>query len=134
MEVISNLIPIYLPEFGDTSDRSVCFQIIQSNSKIFCLETRPTQFRYRCNATRIGPGNSIFISPVFVNSENTLQNSKGEIQYSNIDTSSMANSTLVSKSSCNVIFSTFFTPSVSRRSGEPKRGRPPLGNKQIFST
>ena len=46
----------------------------------------------------------------------------------------MANSTLVSKSSCNVIFSTFSTPNISRRSEEPKRGIPPLGNKQIFST
>ena len=46
----------------------------------------------------------------------------------------MANSTLVSKSSCNVIFSTFSTPNVSRRSEGPERGRPPLGNKQIFST
>ena len=42
MEVVSNNIPTYLPENGDASDRSVCFQIIQSNNKIFCLETRPT--------------------------------------------------------------------------------------------
>ena len=33
------------------------------------------------------PGNSICISPVFVNSESNLQNSKGESQYSNIDNS-----------------------------------------------
>ena len=116
MEVISKSIPTYLPENGDASDRSVCFQIIQPNSKIFCLETRPTQFNYGCNATRMEPGNSICISPGFFNSESTLQNSKGESQYSNIDNSSMANSTLVSESSCNVIFSTFSTPNVSRRS------------------
>ena len=53
---------------------------------------------------------------------------------SNIQNSSMANSTLVSKSSCNVIFSTFSTPNISRRSEGPERGRPPLGNKQVFST
>ena len=46
----------------------------------------------------------------------------------------MANSTLVSKSSSNVIFSTFSTSSVPRRSEKPERGRPPLGNKQIFIT
>ena len=46
----------------------------------------------------------------------------------------MENPTLLSKSSCNVVFSTFSTPNVSRRSEEPKRGRPPLGNKEIFST
>ena len=42
----------------------------------------------------------------------------------------MANSTLASKSSCNVVFSTFSTPT---RFEEPEWGRPPLGNKQIFS-
>ena len=52
--------------------------------------------------------------------------SKGESQYSNIDNSSMANSTQVSKSSCHVIFSTFSTPNVSKRSEEHERGRPPL--------
>ena len=41
MKVISNSIPTYLPENGDASDRSVCFQILQPNSKIFCLETNP---------------------------------------------------------------------------------------------
>ena len=134
MEVISNSIPTYLLENGDASDRSVCFQIIQPNSKIFCLETRPTQFSYECNATRMEPGNSICISPVFFILESTLQNSKGESQYRNIDNYSMANSTLVSKSSCNVIFSTFSTPNVSRSSEGLERGRPPLDNKQIFST
>ena len=79
-------------------------------------------------------GNSICISPVFVNSDSTLQNSKEESQYSNIDNSSMANSTLVSKCSCNVIFSTFSTPNLFRRSGKSERGRPPLGNKQILRT
>ena len=128
MEVISNSIPTYLPKNGDVSDRSVCFQIIQSNSEIFCLETRPTQFSYACNATRMKPRNSICISPVFVNSKSTLQNSKGESHYSNIDNSSMANSTRVSKSSCKVIFSTFSTPRVSRHSEEPESGRLSLGN------
>ena len=61
MEVISNSIPTYLPENRDASDRSVCFQIIQSHNKIFCLETRPTQFSYVYNATRMEPGNSICI-------------------------------------------------------------------------
>ena len=42
----------------------------------------------------------------------------------------MANSTLASKSSCNVIFLTLCTP---MRFEEPEQGRPPLGNKQIFS-
>ena len=83
IEVVSNSIPTYFPENGDVSDRSVCFQVIQSNSKIFCLETRPTQFICRCNATRMEPGNFICISPLFVNSESTLENSKGESQYSN---------------------------------------------------
>ena len=46
----------------------------------------------------------------------------------------MANLTLASTSSCSVIFSTFSTPNISRRSEGPERGRPPLGNKQIFST
>ena len=100
IEVISNSIPTYFPENGDASDSSVCFQIIQSNSKIFCLETRPPQFSYGCNVRRMEPGNSTSISPVFVNSESTLQNSKGECLYSNIDNSSMAKSILVSKSSC----------------------------------
>ena len=40
------------------------------------METRPTQFSYVCNATRIEPGNSICISPVFDNSESPLQNSR----------------------------------------------------------
>ena len=84
MEVISNSIPTCFLENRDVSDRSVCFQIIQSKSKISCLETRPTQFNCRCNATRMEPGNFICISPVFVNSESTLQNSKGESQCSNI--------------------------------------------------
>ena len=35
------------------------------------------------------PGNCICISPVFVNSKSTLQNSKEESQYSNTDNSSM---------------------------------------------
>ena len=52
--------------------------------------------------------------------------SKGESQYSNIDNSSMANSTQVSKSSCHVIFSTFTTPNLYRCSKEPERGKPPL--------
>ena len=103
-------------------------------AKHFCLETRTTQFSYRCNATGIGQGNSICLPLVFVNSENTLQNKKGENQYSIIDNSSMANSILVSKSSCNITLSTFSTPKISRRSEEHKRGRPTLGNKQIFST
>ena len=103
-------------------------------AKHFCLETRTTQFSYRFNATGIGQGNSICLPLVFVNSENTLQNKKGENQYSNVDNSSMANSILVSKSSCNIISSTFSTPKISRRSEEHKRGRPPLCNKQIFST
>ena len=134
MEVISNSIPTYLPGNRDASDRSACFKIIQSNSKTFCLETRTTQFSYRYNATGMEQGNSMCLLPVFVNLENTLQNRKGENQYSNIDNSSMANSILVSKSSCNIILSTFSTPNISRRSEEHKRGRPPLGNKQIFST
>ena len=46
----------------------------------------------------------------------------------------MVKSTLASKSSCSVIFSTFSTPNISRRSEGPERGRSPLGNKQIFST
>ena len=134
MEVISNSIPTYLPENGDASDRSVYFLITQLNSKIFCLETKPTQFSYGCNATRMEPGNSICISPVFINSESTLQNSKGESQYNNMDNSSVANAILASKSFCNVILPTFSTPNVSRRSEEPERGRPPPANKQIFST
>ena len=133
MEVIPNIIPTYLPENGNVSDRSVCFQILQSNSKMFYLETRPTQFSYGGNATRMEPGNSICISPVFVNSESTLQNRKGESQHSNTDNSSTANLTLVSKSSCNVIFSIFSTSNVSRSSEEPERRRPTLSNKQIFS-
>ena len=80
MGVISSSIPTYFPENGDARDRSACFQIIQSNRKMFSLETRPTQFSYGCNATRMEPGNSICISPVFVNSESTLQNSKRESQ------------------------------------------------------
>ena len=39
----------------------------------------------------------------------------------------MASSTLVSKSSCNVIFSAFSTPNISRYSEEPERGRATLG-------
>ena len=116
MEVIPNRIPTYLPENGDASDRSVCFQIIQSDIKTFYLETRPTQSSYGCNAARMEPGNYICIFPFSVNSESTLQNRKGKSQYNNTDNSSMANSTLVSKSSCNVILSTFSTPNVSRRS------------------
>ena len=119
MEVISSIIPTYLPKNCDASDRSVCFQIIQLNSKTFCLETTHTQFSYGCNATRIAPG----ISPLFDNSESTLKNSKGEIQNINTDNFSMANSTLVFKYPCNVIFSTFSTPNVSRRSEEPKKGK-----------
>ena len=46
----------------------------------------------------------------------------------------MANFTLVSKSPCNVIFSTFSTPNVSGRSDEPERRRPPLCKKETFST
>ena len=134
MEIISNSIPTYLPENGDASDRSVYFHIIQSNRKIFFLETKPTQFSYGCNATRMEPGNSIRISPVSINSKSALQNSKGENQYSNIDNPRMASSTLVSKSSYNIIFSTFSTPIVSRHSEEPERGRPAFGNKQIFGT
>ena len=80
MGVVSSSIPTYFPENGDARDRSACFQIIQSNRKMFSLETRPTQFSYGCNATRMEPGNSICISPVFVNSESTLQNSKRESQ------------------------------------------------------
>ena len=116
MEVIPNSIPTYLPENGDASDRSVSFQIIQSDRKTFCLETRPTQSSYGCNAARMEAGNYICIFPFSVNSESTLQNRKGKSQYNNTDNSSMANSTLVSKSSCNVILSTFSTPNVSRRS------------------
>ena len=116
MEVIPNSIPTYLPENGDASDRSFSFQIIQSDRKTFCLETRPTQSSYGCNAARMEPGNYICIFPFSVNSESTLQNRKGKSQYNNTDNSSMANSTLVSKSSCNVILSTFSTPNVSRRS------------------
>ena len=101
-------------------------------AKIFCLAKRPTQFSYGCNATRIAPGNSICICPVFVNSDSTLQSSKQESQNSNTDNSSITNSTLVSKSPCNVIFSTFCTPTVSRCSEETKRGIPNLGNKKIF--
>ena len=80
------------------------------------------------------PGDFICISTTFVNSESILQNGKEESQYSNINNSSMANSTPVSKSSCNIIFSTISTPNVLRRSEESKRGRPLLRNKQIFST
>ena len=79
-------------------------------------------------------GNSIYIFPIFVNSGTSLQNSKGESQCSNTNQSTMANLTLVSKSSCNVIFSTFATPNVLSRSEELKIGRPSLGNKQIIST
>ena len=114
-------------ENGDASDRSVCFQIIQSNSKTFCLETRPTQIKYRCNTTRMEPENHICIFPIFINSDSTLQTSKAESQYSNID-----NSTLVSKSSCDVIFSTFSIPNVSSRSGKPKSRRPLFDNKSFL--
>ena len=79
-------------------------------------------------------GNSIYIFPIFVNSGTSLQNSKGESQCSNTNQSTMVNLTLVSKSSCNVIFSTFATPNVLSRSEELKIGRPSLGNKQIIST
>ena len=71
---------------------------------------------------------------LFFNSKSTLQKSIEESKYSNIDNSSMVNSTPLSKSSCNVIFSTFSTPNVSRRFEGPKSGRLPLGNRQIFST
>ena len=85
MEAIPNSIPTYLPENGDDSDRFVCFQIIQPDRKTFCLETRPTQSSYGCNATRMEPGNYICIFPFFVNSESTLQNRKGESQYNTLD-------------------------------------------------
>ena len=42
----------YLPENGDANDRSVCFQIIQSNSKIFCLETGTLQSSYLGNSRK----------------------------------------------------------------------------------
>ena len=35
VEIIPNSIATYLPENGDANDRSVCFQTIQSNRKIF---------------------------------------------------------------------------------------------------
>ena len=85
MEAIPNSIPTYLPENGDASDRFVCFQIIQPDRKTFCLETRPTQSSYGCNATRMEPGNYICIFPFFVNSESTLQNRKGESQYNTLE-------------------------------------------------
>ena len=79
VEVIRNSIPTYLLENGYVIGRTICFQIIQSNSKIFCLENRPTQSDDGINATAMKPGNSIRISPVFDNnSEITLQNSNGE--------------------------------------------------------
>ena len=83
-----------------------------NNIKMFFLESLSTLSGYGFSATRMERGDSILISPVFVNSDSVSQNSKGESQYSNIDNSSMVNSTLVFKSSCNVIFSTFSTPSV----------------------
>ena len=87
------------------------------------METRPTQFSYVCNATRIEPGNSICISPFFDNSESPLQNSRV-----------VRTVILITPAWQTEVFSTFSTPNVFRRSEEPERGRPPLGNKQIFST
>ena len=74
-------------------------------------------------------------TPKFISSESLLKNSKGERQYSNINNSRMESSTLVSKSSCKVIFSTFSTPNVSRYSEELEKRRGQFGKKkQIFST
>lgn len=66
------------------------------------------------------PKNSIDISPVFVNSGFFFQNNKGESQYSNFGNFSTAKPTVVSKSFCNIIFTTFSTLNVSRQLKNPK--------------
>ena len=97
-------IPKCLLKKGNTYDRPVCFQIIESKNKIFYLESRHAQFGYKFNATIMEPGNSVCISSVLVNSKSTLHNNQGKSQCSNIDDSSMENSTLLSKSSCTQLF------------------------------
>ena len=105
-------IPKYLLENGNFYDRPVCFQIINSKSKMFYLESRPTQSVYGGNATRMEPGNSVCISPVLVNAKSTFQINQGRSQCSNMDNSSMTNSTLVSKSSCTQPFLTSMSQEV----------------------
>ena len=115
----------YLPENGDPSDRSVCFQIIQSNSKRFCLETRPTQFSYECNGKK--NQEILYAFSTFSSIQRVLcKIAKAKVNTQILITPAWQNSTLVCKSSYNVIFSTFSTPNVSRRSKVPKRGDHPL--------
>ena len=122
----------YLPENGDPSDRSVCFQIIQSNSKRFCLETRLTQFSHECNGKRAMKFYTHF--PRFHQFRVLCKIAKTKVNTQILITPAWKNSTLVCKSSYNVIFSTFSAPNVSRHSKVRQKGRPSLGNKQIFST
>ena len=47
IEIISNSTGKYLQGNRDAYNTHVCFQIIESNGKIYFLDTRPTQFGYR---------------------------------------------------------------------------------------
>ena len=47
-EIISNSAAKYLEGNRDSYDRYVCFQIIESNGKIYFLDTRLTQFGCGC--------------------------------------------------------------------------------------
>ena len=98
----------YLPENVDACDRPATFQIIESNNKIFCLDTRPTQFRYGCSRRRIGFGNSVRTPPVLFNSNSSLQNKQRKSWSSNIYNSRVRVQyvILVSKSSRNISFTT----------------------------
>ena len=114
IEVIPNSIPIYLLENENVSDRSVCFQVIQSNSNILCLETRPTQFSYGCNITRMEPENSICISPF-----------------------SLIQRVLCKRAQEKVSTVILIAPAWQTQPWYLNlfaMSRPPLGNKQIFST
>ena len=55
--------------------RLVCIPAVTSASKIFCLETRPIQSGYRCNATSLRKQIPLCI-PTFLNYQQSFEQSK----------------------------------------------------------
>ena len=78
MKAMSTSIPENLSEGGSTSDRSVCFSVVQSAPGFLLMEARPKQFGPKCIATNLVTQTPLMLFPIFSDTQGTKEGRVGE--------------------------------------------------------
>ena len=105
LKTVSSNLPKNQVAVWASPNRSVCITSIPSARKLFFLETRPTQQRGGCNATKLV--SSIRAHPIWFplflpDSKNLTQNSTGTSSYNDTCGASLANTTLIPQGSTTI--------------------------------